>query len=235
MSISLLLKPSFTSILVILLITLQISACGLEEAADTNNSTAISREDSGSVTEDVDPDGDNLLEVNGKLNIADANAGEDAFIAGTINGIYGSLTINVAGSWDYAANNKASVIQSLATGATLTDNLTVRSVDNTTYTVIITIVGVDEDSADINIRLAWVAPSERENNEPISLSEIAGYNIYYGTMQDQYNNSVIVNDGTAEDYTFTDLSAGTYYFVVTVYDTSGRESQYSTEIKKVLL
>jgi cell division septation protein DedD len=79
-----------------------------------------------------------------------------------------------------------------------------------------------------DINLSWTAPSEREDNQPISLSDIAGYKIYYGTNQDNYNNSVNVDDGTAEGYTFENFSSGTYYFVVTTLDTDGRESKYST-------
>jgi hypothetical protein len=83
-------------------------------------------------------------------------------------------------------------------------------------------------SADVN--LSWTAPSERENNEPISLSEIAGYKVYYGTENRRYPKSVNIKDGSATDYTFKNLSAGTYHFALTTYDTAGRESQYSVDI-----
>lgn len=82
-----------------------------------------------------------------------------------------------------------------------------------------------------DVNLSWTAPFEREDNTPISLSDIAGYKIYYGTSRDKYNNSVNVDDGTAEGYTFKNFSSGTYYFVVTTYDTDGRESQYSTVVE----
>ena len=81
-----------------------------------------------------------------------------------------------------------------------------------------------------NITLAWAAPAERENNDPISLSEIAGYKIYYGTAPGQYTNSVTINDGSAIDYTFQNFTAGSYYFVVTTVDTEGRESQFSSAV-----
>lgn len=85
-----------------------------------------------------------------------------------------------------------------------------------------------------DVSLSWAAPSERENNEPISLSEIAGYKIYYGTIENHYPNSIDINDGKAEAYTFTGFSAGTYYFVLTTFDTQGRESQYSPAVKIVV-
>ncbi|MCK4704662.1 MAG: fibronectin type III domain-containing protein [Gammaproteobacteria bacterium] len=86
----------------------------------------------------------------------------------------------------------------------------------------------------VDVSLSWVAPSEREDNTPILLSEIAGYKVYYGTAPGLYTNSVDINDGIAEGYTFKALPAATYFFVVTTYDTEGRESRYSAEVTKVV-
>ena len=83
-------------------------------------------------------------------------------------------------------------------------------------------------TADIN--LSWVAPSEREDNTAISLSEIAGYKIYYGTSPGSYSNSVNINDSTASSYKFSNFTKGTYYFAITTRDTEGRESQFSSSI-----
>ena len=87
-----------------------------------------------------------------------------------------------------------------------------------------------DSTANTDISLSWAAPSQREDNEPISLSEIAGYKVYYGTSQRNYTKSVNINDGSADQHTFNNFSAGTYYFALTTYDTAGRESQYSTEV-----
>ncbi|RKZ55703.1 MAG: hypothetical protein DRQ44_17515 [Gammaproteobacteria bacterium] len=204
-----------------------ITIMGVDEP---NNPAVITGADSGSVTEDIDPDSDNLLEINGKLNITDSDAGEAAFIAATVNGNYGSLVINAAGNWTYAASNNQSAIQNLNTGASLSDYLTVSSLDGTSHSVSIAIFGADETNTTADISLSWVAPVEREDNAIISLSEIAGYKIYYGSTQGQYPESIAVNDGSAVDYTFQNFAAGTYYFVVTTIDTAGRESDYSTVV-----
>jgi len=214
--------------------TVVITILGVNEVANANSPAVITGVDSGSVTEDVDPDADNLLEVGGKLNITDSDAGEAAFIAKTVNGSYGSLVIDAVGNWNYAANNSQAVIQNLVTGAALKENLIVSSIDGTTHTVVIIIVGADEIGT-ISVSLSWVAPSEREDATPISLSEIAGYKVYYGTTQGQYSEVVVVNDGIAEGYTLTGLVADTYYFVVTTFDTEGRESQYSSEVIKAAI
>jgi len=242
-------KNRFTPTLAALLVIFLISACSNEDnltattpgintdsntdintETTTNNTALISGIDNGIVTEDVDPDGDNLLESSGKLNITDSDTGEAAFIAKTVNGNYGSLTINTTGKWNYAANNNQSVIQNQNTGATLTDRLIVNSVDGTAHTVAITILGVDESNTPADITLSWLAPAEREDNSALSLSAIAGYKVYYGTTQDQYSDSVAINDGTAVAYTLTGVPAGTYYFVVTTIDTEGRESQHSSVV-----
>ena len=124
-------------------------------------------------------------------------------------------------------------IQNLAGGATVKDSLTVSSIDGTKKTVVVTINGADETGTTADISLSWVAPAEREDNTPILLSEIAGYKIYYGTKSGLYTNSVDIDDGTAEGYTFKAFPPGTYYFVVTTLDTDGLESQYSPEVIKV--
>ena len=215
----------------------------------TNNVAVISGTDKGSVTEDLDSNNDGLLGASGKLNISDKDAGQAAFIATTVNSNYGSIKIDASGSWFYGAINSLSVIQNLNTNDTLTDRLTISSVDGTTHTVTITIKGVDEPAtagttttntstsvtsqtsatvADIN--LSWVAPAEREDNSAISLSEIAGYKIYYGNTPGDYRSSININDGSATSHTFKGFPAGTYYFVVTTHDTAGRESQFSSVV-----
>ncbi len=111
------------------------------------------------------------------------------------------------------------------------DNLVISSVDGTTHTVSLTISGVNEVTTSCDITISWNAPSEREDNTSLSLSEIVGYKIYYGTSQGQYPNNVTVNDGSAVNYIFQNFNADTYYFVLTTLDSDGRESQFSTEIQ----
>ena len=77
------------------------------------------------------------------------------------------------------------------------------------------------------VTLAWDAPLTRIDNTPLPPGEIAGYRIYYGTKEGDYPYYVDLSDGTATQVKVTDLSPGTYYFVVTTYDTNGFESTYS--------
>jgi len=82
--------------------------------------------------------------------------------------------------------------------------------------------------------LAWVAPVARADASPLSLAEIGGYRVYYGTIEGDYPNRIELADGSADQVTLTDLPPGTYYFVVTTYDMGGRESEYSSEVVKTI-
>jgi fibronectin type 3 domain-containing protein len=78
-----------------------------------------------------------------------------------------------------------------------------------------------------SVTIAWTAPVARADGSPLSLAEIAGYRIYYGTSEGDYPDRIDVSDSTAVEAVISDLSAGSYYFVVTTYDTAGRESGFS--------
>ena len=113
------------------------------------------------------------------------------------------------------------------------DNLTATTADiNSDLSTTSTDTGTNNTIADIN--LSWAAPAEREDNSTISLSEIAGYQVFYGKAQGQYTSNVTINDSTATGYTLANLSTGTYYLVMTTLDTEGRESQFSSEIVIVI-
>ena len=70
------------------------------------------------------------------------------------------------------------------------------------------------------VDLAWDANTE---------SDLAGYNIYYGTASGNYSHSIDV--GNITEYTLTDLDEGvTYYLAATAYDEDENESAYSVEL-----
>lgn len=74
----------------------------------------------------------------------------------------------------------------------------------------------------------WIAPVARADDTPLSLSEIGGYRIYYGTTAGDYPNQLDIQDGTALQATLT-IPSGVYYYVITTYDVDGRESAFSIE------
>ncbi len=66
------------------------------------------------------------------------------------------------------------------------------------------------------VTLAW---------DPDSVSDLAGYKIYYGTASGNYQWNVDAGDVTT--HTISDLTiGGTYYAAATAYTTDGLESTY---------
>ena len=54
--------------------------------------------------------------------------------------------------------------------------------------------------------------------------------MYFGSRSRDYGSVLDVGNTTEVDV--IDLDPGTYYFVVTAYDTSGNESQFSNEVSE---
>ena len=81
--------------------------------------------------------------------------------------------------------------------------------------------------------LSWTAPVARADGTPLSLVDIGGYRIYYGTSSGNYPNTIDVSDGSAQSATVNNLPVGTYHTVMTTYDSNGLESARSAEVVKV--
>ncbi len=79
--------------------------------------------------------------------------------------------------------------------------------------------------------LAWNPPSTNADGTP--LTGLAGFKVYYGTQSGTYPN--VIDVGNRTRYVLNNLPSGTYYFVVTAYDTSGTESGFSNELSKAIL
>lgn len=93
------------------------------------------------------------------------------------------------------------------------------------------------DSAMIN----WTPPTTNTDNS--KLTDLAGYNVYWGTSPGNYTNKMTVFAcnacpeplGTENEVECLGLEPGkTYYFVVTAFDSNGNESGYSNEIFKTM-
>ena len=68
----------------------------------------------------------------------------------------------------------------------------------------------------------WTPPTQ--NNDGTALTNLAGYTVYYGTSPELLTHSVKLSNPGLTAYTVSNLSPGTWYFVVTSYSTSGVES-----------
>lgn len=124
-----------------------------------------------------------------------------------------------------------STAASTNTATTTTTTTTNTSTSTTTGTANTTNTGTTT-STNGSFSLTWTAPTSRSDGTPLSLSAIDGYRIYYGTRSGSYTANRNITDGTARSASVTGLASGTYYLVMTTYDTGGLESGYSPEVVK---
>ncbi|MGD8853923.1 MAG: putative Ig domain-containing protein [Gammaproteobacteria bacterium] len=102
------------------------------------------------------------------------------------------------------------------------------------FTISVSGVAAIDDGASSDptgtVTVSWTAPTARTDGSPLSISELAGYTVEYGSTEGSYTSAIPVDDPSATSLDVTGLPAGTYSFVVTARDSSGRESAYSAVV-----
>ncbi|TNE67574.1 MAG: hypothetical protein EP335_01335 [Alphaproteobacteria bacterium] len=92
-------------------------------------------------------DEDSTGTIDGTAQATDIDTGESGFTADTIDGSYGSLTIDAGGNWVYDLDESHGDVQALADGETLVDSITVAALDGTEQDIDITIHGANDTPA----------------------------------------------------------------------------------------
>jgi hypothetical protein len=80
--------------------------------------------------------------------------------------------------------------------------------------------------------LSWTAPLTRVNGDSLSMGEIAGFEVVYGTNADTLNQSLAIGDASVEELLVDELTAGTWYFAIRTLDTDGNRSRLSEVVYK---
>lgn len=80
--------------------------------------------------------------------------------------------------------------------------------------------------------ITWVAPTQ--NSDGSALTNLAGFNIYYGTSASSLTQVQSVAGTGMTSYTINSLGSGTWYFAVTAYTSSGAESALSSTASKTI-
>src|SRR5690348_7610577 len=78
------------------------------------------------------------------------------------------------------------------------------------------------------ITLNWTPPTENTDGTP--LTNLAGYDIHYGTASGDYTQSISVTNPGLATYVVDNLTPGTYYFSVAAANSAGTESPLSSEV-----
>jgi hypothetical protein len=80
--------------------------------------------------------------------------------------------------------------------------------------------------------LSWVPPTE--NTDGSTLTDLAGYKVYYGTSSGSYGAPITINDPGLSSYMVENLGISDWFFVMTAFKSSGIESSYSNEVSKTI-
>ncbi len=90
---------------------------------------------------------------------------------------------------------------------------------------------VEPEPSTFDITISWSAPTTRANGDPLTVAELAGYEIYYYLEGDENNGEVIeVTNASATSQELTLTTAGNYYFAIASIDTEGLESEMSSPV-----
>jgi hypothetical protein len=125
-----------------------------------------------------------------------------------------------------------------ATNTGTTMNIVITAADGSATAALpafsISVVSTPPTSGSGTATVKWVAPTENSNGTV--LTNLAGYTVYYGTSASTLSQgqTVQVSNPTALSYTVTGLPAGTWYFAVSSYTTSGQASALSAVSSKTI-
>lgn len=101
--------------------------------------------------------------------------------------------------------------------------------------------GSDNDSSGLSAArvgngaalVSWAPPTE--NTDSSTLTDLAGFKIYYGTFPGEYDKTITINNPGLTSYVVENLASADWFFVVTAFNTSGVESAYSKEVFKEIV
>lgn len=80
--------------------------------------------------------------------------------------------------------------------------------------------------------LSWIPPTENEDGS--ALTNLAGYRIFYGTSAGNLNQVINLANPGLTRYVIENLSAGTWYFGIRAYSSTGAESAMSAIASKTI-
>ena len=83
-------------------------------------------------------------------------------------------------------------------------------------------------STSSTVALSWQPPTE--NSDGTALMDLTGYKIHYGSASRNYSDTVQLTNPGLTGYVVQNLPSGKYYFAVSAYNATGKESSLSGEV-----
>jgi hypothetical protein len=97
-----------------------------------------------------------------------------------------------------------------------------------------TTTGTETSPNYVTTQISWTIPTTRILGDALSMSELSGYRVYYGSAPGNYPDSILIEDAQQTSADITLESNQTYYFIVRAIDTDGFESPESNVVTRAL-
>ncbi|MBD3639977.1 MAG: hypothetical protein HUJ18_03190 [Marinobacter sp.] len=163
--------------------------------------------------------------------IADVYSDSDTAVADSGDSTTGSEGTTGSGGSDSTTDTTSGTAEGSAEGQ-VADSTDTAGTDSSGDTVADTGT-VQEPTIPANAALlSWTAPLTRENGESLSMGEIAGFEVVYGTNPDNLDQSLAIGDASVDEILVDELTAGTWYFAMRTLDTDGNRSRLSEVVYK---
>ena len=88
----------------------------------------------------------------------------------------------------------------------------------------------DAPTGDGTALVTWTPPTENTDNS--TLTDLAGFKIYYGTFPGEYDVTITIDNPGLSSYLVENLASSDLFFVMTAVNSAGIESAYSEEVYK---
>jgi hypothetical protein len=158
-----------------------------------------------------------------------------SFTPATTNPSGAALTFNVKNAPSWATFNSATgELLGTPTAADVGTyaNITIGVGDGTTSVSLRAFQIAVTQIANGSATLSWVPPTENTNGTP--LTNLAGYKIYYGTSESAMTQTVQIANPGIVTYVVSNLSPGTWYFLIRAYTGANVESGASVVVSKTI-
>ena len=127
---------------------------------------------------------------------------------------------SIEGSADYGNPTSASIKVASATAASSTSS-------GATSSSVAAAAGTTTTAT-----VAWSAPSENTNGT--ALTNLVGYNIYYGTSSNAMTYKIAINTVGITNYVIQNIHTGNWYFAMTAVNSDGSESSFTSPVAATL-
>jgi large repetitive protein len=195
--------------------TITVTITGTNDAAVITPSKP--GDDAGTVQEDK------VYTANGKLDVADKDAGEAKFTPQTdAAGKYGTFSIDANGNWTFKLDNDAKAVQQLGAKESLTETFTVTTADGTTGQVVITINGTNDAPT--------ITGAAAGNVEEDGAKEVSGQLTQHDVDVNDKHTWSLNNDGKGQYGSFTIDATGKWTYTL---DNDSAKVQALAEGQKV--